>query len=386
MRVCYFGTYEPEYVRSRVLVSGLRRSGACVLPCHAQVWIGGVGANKAARWAGIAGRARLVARFGRAYASLARRYLRMEDHDVVLVGYFGHVDMLAAAALARLRRKPVAFDAYLSLYDSLVHDRGLVREGSLVAQTCRALDRLACALADLVILAEDQSIDYFEREFGVPRMKLRRLFVGADDEIFYPRVCDRLDGRFRVIHFGKYIPLHGMEYILQAAALLQPEAVQFTLVGTGQLYASMCAMAERLGLGNVRFIPWLDPPALCAEIAAADVCLGIFGATEKARRVIGVKVFEALAMAKPLVTGDSPASRELLEDRVTAVLCRMADPGSIAEGIRLLRDDPALRARVAANGHELFQKRCSPRAIGERLLGYLARLVPPGDAIRRKIE
>lgn len=375
MRVCYFGTYEPEYVRSRVLLSGLRQCGASVLPCHAPVWTGGIAANKASDWGGVAGRTRLVARFGRAYASLARQYLRLEDHDVVLVGYFGHVDMLAAAALARLRRKPVAFDAYLSLYDSVVHDRGLARDRSVVARVCRALDRLSCALADLVILAEDQSIHYFEGEFGVPRAKLRRLFVGADDATFYPRVHDRRDDAFRVIHFGKYIPLHGMEYVLQAAALLQPEGVQFTLVGTGQLYPSMRALAERLGVRNIRFIPWLDPTALCQEIATADVCLGIFGATEKARRVIGVKVFEALAMGKPVVTGDSPASRELLGDRETAILCRMADPESIAVGIRVLRDDPALRVRIAQNGHELFQKRCSPRAIGETLLGHLEEVV-----------
>jgi hypothetical protein len=35
MRVCYFGTYDPDYARNRTLVAGLRLAGAEAVPCNA---------------------------------------------------------------------------------------------------------------------------------------------------------------------------------------------------------------------------------------------------------------------------------------------------------------------------------------------------------------
>ncbi len=67
---------------------------------------------------------------------------------------------------------------------------------------------------------------------------------------------------------------------------------------------------------NIDFIPhWVPYEELPDYVSKADVCLGIFGDTEKAQRVIPTKAIDALALQKPLVTGDSQAARELLINR-----------------------------------------------------------------------
>ena len=103
-----------------------------------------------------------------------------------------------------------------------------------------------------------------------------------------------------------------------------------------------------------------------------DVCLGIFGRTEKASRVIPYKAYEALAMRKPLITGDSKASRELLVDGVHALLSPMSDPAALAERLLRLRDDPELRRAIAAAGHELFAHKGVSRAMAGSILAALA--------------
>jgi glycosyltransferase involved in cell wall biosynthesis len=131
-----------------------------------------------------------------------------------------------------------------------------------------------------------------------------------------------------------------------------------------------------MGLQNVTFIEWLTHAELVDKIARADVCLGIFGKTEKASRVIPYKAYEALAMQKPLITGESKASRELLSDGVHALLSPMGDPAALAQRVLRLRDDPKLREAIAAAGHQLFKQKGTSRAMAGSILAAMSDLWP----------
>jgi len=124
----------------------------------------------------------------------------------------------------------------------------------------------------------------------------------------------------------------------------------------------------------VVFTDWVPNQELPRRIAEADVCLGIFGTTDKARRVVPNKVYEALAMAKPVITGDSPAAREVLVGGENALLCEMGNARALAQAILLLKRDRALRERIAQGGYASFRQKFSPKAIGAMVKGYLDEL------------
>ena len=91
----------------------------------------------------------IAAKIALAYAQLCFRYLLAPPHDIVLVGYLGHFDVFPARLLSWLRRKPLVFDAFVSLYDTSVEDRKVFRRGSLSASLLRLIDRWSCKLSDL---------------------------------------------------------------------------------------------------------------------------------------------------------------------------------------------------------------------------------------------
>ena len=64
---------------------------------------------------------------------------------------------------------------------------------------------------------------------------------------------------------------------------------------------------------KLRWVDWVDYADLVSWISRADLCLGIFGTSEKAASVIPNKVYQVVAAGRPVVTRDSPAIRELLE-------------------------------------------------------------------------
>jgi glycosyltransferase involved in cell wall biosynthesis len=192
--------------------------------------------------------------------------------------------------------------------------------------------------------------------------------VGADDSLFAPSLDPPRPRPLRVLYVGNYVPLHGAPIILQAARLLDGEEIEFWLIGENHLEAPVLKdLLRNSDSKRVKFYPWMPPQELRAKIAEADVCLGIFGTSDKAKRVIPGKAFLALAMGKPLITGDSPAARQLLEDGKNVILCEMGSSDALVDAIRRLQRDPVLRQRIGEEGRKLFQNQCRPKVLGLRL-------------------
>ena len=354
MKVLYFGTYERDYPRNAQVISSLRRAGVAVVERHEPVW-------ESEHKFGLGPRAAV------ALLTAQRRLLKKPktDFDVMIVGYPGHFDLGRARRAAGA--KPVVFNPMLSLYDSIVHDRGRWSDGSPQARVLRAVDRRSMRAADLVIADTDVHADYFAKLAGIPRNRIEVCFLGAEEPLFSPGW--KPNEIFGCLFYGKLIPLHGLDTIL-AAARLAPE-IPFRIAGAGQLEA----LLERDLPPNVDWIRWVAHEQIPHEIRSAGCSLGIFGTTDKAARVIPNKAFEALACGAPLVTADTVASRELLVDGESAVLVPPGDAAALASAIRRLAADIGLCERIAEGGLRVYRERASEDVLGARWRAILERVI-----------
>ncbi len=347
MRVLYFGTFDPSYGRNWVLIHGLQRNGVEVTQLRRPP-----------------GRLNLL--------RLVLDYLRFQPtFDVMVVGFSGQEAMFIARLLTR---KPIIFDAFTSHYGGYILNRKRFAAHGFRAAYYRFLDKWSCKLARIVLLESDAYINFFVREYRLPRAKFRRIWIGANDERFQPLPSNRSpDGAFHVLFFGSYAPVQGTEYIVQAAKLLENDNVRFTLCGKGQEGPKTRALAERLKVQNITFRNMLNGVDLRQEIANADVSLGNFGDTPLAPLVVSNKVYEALAMGKPVITSDMPANHEFFRQG-EAILVPVADPEALAQAILLLKNDPVLREQIARRGHERFLTSASPSVLGKELIGIIRQL------------
>ena len=337
LRVVAWGTYDLGKPRDRILLRGLRENGVDVLECHSDVWQGIEDKSQVAGWHR---KARLAGKSLLAYPSLIVRYLRLPKHDAVLVPYMGQLDVLVLWPFAKLRRRPIIWDAFLSLYNTIVEDRQLIRPGRLAARLLFAWEWLACRAADIVLVDTNAHGRYFIERFRLPATKVQRIFVGAEPEHFYPSpepTKPAGSGIFQVLFYGQFIPLHGIETIIRAAKLSEGDKIAWHLVGTGQEAERIRALIDELNPSNVDWEPWVPYHELLQRIHAADVCLGIFGTTEKASRVIPNKVFQVIASGRPLITADTPAARELLEPGPAVELIPPADPDALRRAVLRMR-------------------------------------------------
>lgn len=375
LRVCYFGTYRANYARNRIMIEGLRRNGVEVIECHEQLWHGIEDRVQAV--AGGWKHPRFWWRVVRAYGRLVRRYLALDDHDILVVGYPGQFDVYLAYLLSRLRGTPLVWDIFMSIYLIAV-ERELHRRSATVVTVLRLVERYACRLPDLLVLDTEAYVAWFGERHGVPSDRFQLVPTGADTDQFHPADDASSDDRcFRAVYYGTFIRNHGVEHIVEAARLLADDkTIHFELIGDGPEKGRAESLVREYDLSNVTFVGWLDQGALRQRVARADVCLGVFGTTPQSMMTVQNKIYEGLAMARPVVTGDSPTVQITLRHGEEVYLCDRANPDALASAIRALKENPAQRTMLAHNGYQRVQQSFRLQRLGalykEHLLHLLA--------------
>lgn len=355
MVVCFWGSYDPAYPRNYVIRNGLRSLGIDVLECNVAFGEGG--------------------RIWQRYRALVQQSSRkIREADVLFVPEFNHKNVPLAWVLAKRASIPLVFDPLVSMYDTNVIDRGRV-SGVWERLANRLWDRVSFCLPDLVLADTKAHSKHFIDDCDLLPSKSRVIYLGVPDDIFYPRPLPSRKG-ILVTFFGRYIPLQGIEVIIQTADILRQDTqVHFELIGTGQTYEVIRALANSLELRNVFFIRDMPLSKLAQRASRADICLGIFGTTPKAFRVIPNKVVQSMALRRPVITADTPAIREVFQPGEHLVTCDAGDPRALAQMIRVLVDNTSLRYRIADSGSRWIQDRFTMAHIGRGLASVFEALV-----------
>ncbi len=343
LTICFFGIYNPDYIRNRVLKQGLEQNDVNIIECFS---------NKTGFLK---------------YLDLVKKYWKIrKDFNVLLVAFPGYQVMFLARFLTK---KKIIFDSFASIYESEVFDRKNTKKGSLKARYFWFIDKLSCKLADKVLLDTNEHIDYFVKEFGLNKGKFERIFIGVDDT-YLKNLPIKVENKKFIIHFhGTNIPLQGIRYILEAADLLKEHSdIKFVFVGPG------ISENKEFLLDNVDMVGKISYSEVLDYIDSSDICLGIFGDTDKTHRVIPNKVFECASRKKPVITADTKVVRELFDDN-DLLLIPTANSQELAKAILNLKNDPKKMDYLAQNGYNKVIKSSVPAILGKKLRDIIQDLI-----------
>ena len=302
MRALYFGTYDRAHPRNVNAIAALRDAGVDVVERQAPVRRGG-----------------LLGALSVLGAETKLSTPRRREFDVVIVGYPGHFDVPRARRVAG--KLPLVFDAVLSLEDELVEVRRRFRARSAAATVLRAVDFRALRIPDVVVCGTEAEAAYLR---GLGATRTEAIFLGADEDVF----CETWSPTypFRAVHFAD------ASVDLVRAAGDAVEIVEETSADPGLAYAH-------------------------AGIVVAGV---------HESRAIAPAVFAALATGAPVITADTEATRELLEDGVSALLVPPGDAAALRHAVERLTEEEPLRVRIAAEGRAVFVARASRSVLGAK--------------------
>ena len=362
MKICYFGIHDPEFGRNKVYSAGLRALGHEVVECRDT----SPGMLK-------------FARLKRKHALI----LANGGYDAMIVGYPGHLVVPLAKRLATHARRvlggpirPVIFDALCTLYEGEIISRGKYAANPFRRVWINYIDEAAAEAADHILVETNAQKDFFVNRFDLDPNKVRRVFTGVDESVFNVRVTAAAKKRdtFTAVFRGKFLPEAGVEHVVDAAKLLEGAGVNVLILGHGFLQDKIRAHIERVKPSNLEWVSDRLPlPELARRMAECHVSLGQFGAHERLSRTIPHKCFESLALGLPFVTAKTGGVSELLADGRDCLMTEPGSPKDLADKILMLKNDMALRERIAGNGRETFQKEAEGRVLAAQIAAIASR-------------
>ncbi len=185
-------------------------------------------------------------------------------------------------------------------------------------------------------------------------------------------------GAFVLAYTGILGHAQGLEVVLRAAARLgDRHEVLFLLVGDGPEKSRLEAMAMEMGLQNVRFIAPMPRREALALVAASDGVVVPLRRNKLFEGAIPSKIFEALALGRPLLLGvQGEAKRLFIEEGQAGLAFTPEDDAALEQAVRRYLADDALRAAHGANGARYVRSQFDRRQITDRLWAALKRIVP----------
>jgi glycosyltransferase involved in cell wall biosynthesis len=315
------------------------------------------------------------------YLETVRQLLRARkasNPDIYILGFRGHE--IAWLVHWLIRGKPLVIDALLSPYAAMKEEAKLGIAGRLLAPLWRRYESAILHRADAILTDTSLHADYYRKEFSLPYDKVVAVPVGAIESPASQAMLagPTSTGPFRVLFYGSFLPLHGMDTIIEAAARLADLPIEFQFIGGSPAQARRfrAACAAR-GVKHYTYRAWVPFERLLQdEILSADLCLGgPFGGTPQARRVVTGKASQCLALGKATVIGRIEEDYGFV-DRVNCLLVEQVDADALAMAIRWAHEHRAELPAIGQRGRALYAQRLSTRVIAERLLPLIHRLVP----------
>jgi glycosyltransferase involved in cell wall biosynthesis len=377
LKVLFFGIYSKgiEYPRNNNMIRALKECGHDVYEAHYS--LAGSFSERIGAVNRFSQRFRFLAGILTSYGLLAISFFRQPPVDAIIVGSPGYFHVHWAWLLKIVSRRKAVFiyDAFIPLYEAVVEDRQLISHERINAQLIRRFERSCCHIADGVLVDTHAHGNYLAKAFGIDRNRITRIFVGStiqpNDE---PPTRPDTDV-FDVLFVGTYIPLHGIDFIIEAAHLLRNDSsIRFTLVGSGQLRRDMERLADKRRVSNIHFLDWVATDKLYQFIRSFDLSLGIFGMTTKTPRVIPSKIYDICKAGVPFITSRSPAVEEVFVHGENAYLIPPGDAASLAKAIQYLKANPTAKKRIAdgakQTGRALFshERQCRDLLSAIRML------------------
>ncbi|MBM4196607.1 MAG: glycosyltransferase family 4 protein [Gammaproteobacteria bacterium] len=293
---------------------------------------------------------------------------------------------LAGYFVSRIKRVPWVLEIRDIWPESIVAV-GAMRK-SVWIRFLEWLEAFAYRHADHVVVVTESFRTHIEAR-GVSPAKITVIKNGVDLGFFSPRsgasdVAEELglSRKFVVSYVGTHGVSHGLETVLEAASLLRstPDIV-FLLVGDGARREAILRQRDEMELTNVIMLGQQPKVRMPGIWSATAVSLVLLRDQPLFRSVIPSKIFESMAMMKPIILGVAGESQRILDASGAGICIRPENARELAQAVRDFHADAGRREAMGRAGRDYAEANADRTRLAERYEALLEGLVGAVGAV-----
>jgi len=285
----------------------------------------------------------------------------IKDGDMVIATSPQFFCGIAGSFLSRLKKLPFI----LEIRD--IWPESIVAVGALTnRRLIRIFEKIEMSLyrsaKKIVVVTES-----FKRNISQKGISEKKIFVnknGVDLCLYQPHNLNNemknklaLGGKFIVSYIGTIGMAHALDQVLRVAERLRGvKNIVFLLVGSGAMREILIQEKERKNLVNVIFIEKQPKKLVSSFYAASDVCLVTLKNTPLFKTVIPSKIFEIMAMAKPIILGVDGEARQIVEKAEAGIFVEPENEEELEKAILSLYKNKNKREIIGKNGRNFVEK------------------------------
>lgn len=249
-----------------------------------------------------------------------------------------------------------------------LHNKALVR-------LSRKLEMFLCKKADKIITVTDGYKDYISRHYSIAHDKLDVVTNGVDTEKYKPFEDDGglrekygLKDKFIVLFAGNIGLAQGMDVVIDAADMLKDnDNIVFMLVGEGAEKERLRNKVQQLGLHNVIFEDTQPRDMIIGYHNMADVSLVCLKRFDLFNITLPSKIFDTLAMGKPILIGVDGEGRSIVENARAGLFFEPENASDLKEKVLQLYNSKELCVELGRNARACATTQYERRLLAIRL-------------------
>ncbi len=302
--------------------------------------------------------------------------------DVVIATSPQFFVAIAGYLLSHLKRRPFIFEVRDLWPESIVQLGQL--KNRLIIRILEFIEVFLYRQARRVVVVADSSVPIL-KEKGIPEGKIATIKNGVDLQLFRPRTVPgdlkahlNLTGKFVVSYIGTMGLSHALDKVLESAKLIESDypEIHFLLIGEGAEKQHLIARQRELGLSNVSFLDQIPKEKLPEYYALSDLVLVTLRKLPLFQCVIPSKIFEIMAMARPiLISVDGEAKRLVVEEARAGIFVEPENAEQMRDLIAHLYQHPEIREEMGVNGRKFVEKHFDRNKLAQKYLQVLEEIV-----------
>jgi putative colanic acid biosynthesis glycosyltransferase WcaI len=292
--------------------------------------------------------------------------------DVIVVESPPLFNAIAGRFMAWRKRCPFIFTV-ADLWPEVAVQMGMLRN-RMVIWLARRLEWSTYQQAGLVWVVTDGLRSILVQR-GLPPERIFVLTNGVDCTKFYPQSQAQArsvlgwDNRFTILYAGSFGPSHRVATVLDAAEqLLVHSDIHIVLAGDGAEKKALREEAYKRNLTNITFLDVQPHDRIPLLLAASDVCLALASKLILFQGVLPVKMYEAMASARPIILAvNGEACHIAIEEAGAALYAEPENATAFAAAMLYLRDHPAEVEGMGRRGRAYAQMHFDHDQLAARL-------------------